>query len=87
MTVLTKHKNLPLHLGEKMTPNTLEDKYQAAIQRGKKMKDQNPLAIIFVVYDKELQKYEVWTDEQLQKIYYSQQVEIKGWKKVIKCEL
>lgn len=70
-----------------MTPNTLEDKYQAAIQRGKKMKDQNPLAIIFVVYDKELQKYEVWTDEQLQKIYYSQQVEIKGWKKVIKCEL
>ena len=70
-----------------MTFDTLKEAKQAAIHKGKKMKEQNPDAIIFIIYDKKAQQYDALTDEQLEEIYHLQQAAIKGWHITIKCEL
>ena len=53
---------------------------KAAIHKGKKMKEQNPDAIIFVFYDFETQECDALTHEQLVEIEFERRF-------VIKCEL
>ena len=55
--------------------------YQAAIHKAEKMKEQNPDAIIFVIYDFEAQQHDALTHEQLEEIYTLE------FRFVIKCEL
>ena len=55
--------------------------YQAAIHKAEKMKEQNPDAIIFVIYDRDAQQHDALTHEQLEEIYHLE------WRIVIKCEL
>ena len=54
--------------------------YQAAIHKAEKMKEQNPDAIIFVIYDFEAQECDALTHEQLVEIEFERRF-------VIKCEI